>query len=436
METQNQNPQSRRAAVWPDDMQEIKHSWEHQGFDDHSTDVLVLQPTSAQMQDAEFPKRFIEVAVMLGAEATGAFKIAVPADLAEWPPQQLPGGSSYNPKAAGERYRSYRRQGLKGTGFVRLHDGRRTAKAGRRAEAAVGQAAAAATWGRPAPQPDADDAARLLDMWNQLRTPTTRLAAGTMRYIVDVPLETARDRRRAGVPERSLIWPLAGNHLDEYAPIPGLCYPYKYEGTALAPFTWHVEDVGLLSLNHLFQGVKVWFCIRSADRRAAEDVFRSAPLTAPAAISIPHHEQFMRHNATLDGHAALRRAGVSVVPVVQRAGEIVVTLPEAYHSGFSAGYTVCEAVNFADRPLRVGEDRAWCTLACSPCPMNHLTFRRRSAEVEMETEKEGGDDGVVAPREGLDEAELGERKRLRSGDDGVGGLIGQKRGRMGVEVAR
>ncbi|KAI6262396.1 hypothetical protein MCOR19_001433 [Pyricularia oryzae] len=417
METQDSSPQSQRASVLPDGLQDIKHSWEFQGFDDHSTNVLVLHPTSTQTQDSTFPKRFIEAAGLLGAEASGVFKIAIPADLADSPPYQLPSGSSYNHKTANERYRSYRRQGLKATGFVRLHDGRRNAKTARKAETPVRQVAA---WARPPPQAEADNAAQLLDMWNQLRTPTTRLAAGTMRYIVDVPLETPEDRRRAGVPERSVIWPLAGNHLDEYAPIPGLCYPYKYEGTALAPFTWHVEDVGLISLNHLFQGVKVWFCIPRADRLAAEEVFRSAPMTATAAI--PHHEQFMRHNATLDGHAALRRAGVRVVPVVQRAGEIVATLPEAYHSGFSAGYTVCEAVNFADRPLQVGEDRAWCTLACSPCPMNHFTFRRRSAEVHVET------------GEGLNGAELDGRKRARSGDDGVGGLIGQKRGRMGVEV--
>ncbi|KAI6356770.1 hypothetical protein MCOR25_007865 [Pyricularia grisea] len=433
METQNQSPQSQQAPVLPDNMQDIKHSWEFQGFDDHSTNVLVLHPTSIQIQDSIFPKRFIEAALLLGAEAAGVFKITIPADLADSPPHQLPNSSSYNHKTANERYRSYRRQGLKATGFVRLHDGRRNAKTGRRAETPTGHAAA---WARPAPQPDADHAlvtatpSRLLDMWNQLRTPTSRLAAGTMRYIVDVPLETPQDRQRAGVPERSVIWPLAGNRLDEYAPIPGLCYPYKYEGTALAPFTWHVEDVGLLSLNHLFQGVKVWFCIPGPDRLAAEEVFRSAPMTATAAI--PHHEQFMRHNATLDGHAALRRAGVRVVPVVQRAGEIVVTLPEAYHSGFSAGYTVCEAVNYADRPLKVGEERAWCTLACSPCPMNHFTFRRRSAEVEIGS---SGVDGVAAAGEVVDGAELDGRKRARSGDDGVGGVIGQKRGRMGAEVA-
>ena len=40
-------------------------------------------------------------------------------------------------------------------------------------------------------------------------------------------------------------------------------------------------------------------------------------------------------------------AGVPVSRAVQRPGEFVVTFPRAYHAGFSHGFSIGEAVNFA-----------------------------------------------------------------------------------------
>jgi len=40
-------------------------------------------------------------------------------------------------------------------------------------------------------------------------------------------------------------------------------------------------------------------------------------------------------------------AGVPVCRTVQRPGEFVVTFPRAYHGGFSHGFSIGEAVNFA-----------------------------------------------------------------------------------------
>ena len=41
------------------------------------------------------------------------------------------------------------------------------------------------------------------------------------------------------------------------------------------------------------------------------------------------------------------RAGVPIFRTDQHAGEFVITLPRAYHTGFNQGFNFAEAVNFA-----------------------------------------------------------------------------------------
>ncbi|KAG6016464.1 hypothetical protein E4U43_003632 [Claviceps pusilla] len=173
-----------------------------------------------------------------------------------------------------------------------------------------------------------------------------------IRYRVDVPAWTKTQRRHAGVPEQSPIYPLKGDKLDHTkAVIPGIHTPYVYESGPYfgATFQIHAEDFRLASLNHLYKGRKIWIVIPAT----AVDIAEKA-LGRGSGCS-----QFMRHRAEFFFPDKLQKLGIPYRIVDQRPGETIVILPDAYHEGFSCGYTIAEAKNYADA--------AWTTDSYQPC---------------------------------------------------------------------
>ena len=69
--------------------------------------------------------------------------------------------------------------------------------------------------------------------------------------------------------------------------------------------------------------------------------------------------QFMRHRAEFFFPDKLEKLGIPYRLVDQRPGETIVVLPDAYHEGFSTGYTLAEAKNYADT--------RWSTESYQPC---------------------------------------------------------------------
>ncbi|KZO98092.1 hypothetical protein CALVIDRAFT_562482 [Calocera viscosa TUFC12733] len=97
------------------------------------------------------------------------------------------------------------------------------------------------------------------------------------------------------------------------------------------------------SVNFMHWGeTKTWYGIPSdhadkfeaAIRNAAPDLFETQP-------------DLLFHLVTMISPDRLQKAGVRVSQCHQRAGEFVVTFPQAYHSGFNHGFNLNEAVNFA-----------------------------------------------------------------------------------------
>ena len=125
--------------------------------------------------------------------------------------------------------------------------------------------------------------------------------------------------------------------------ISGMTVPWLYVGMCFSTFCWHNEDHYTYSANYHHLGEpKKWYGIPAADalkfedamRRAVPELFESQPDLLFQLVTLLPPDQ-------------LRKAGVSVYTLDQRAGEFIITFPQAYHAGFNYGFNINEAVNFA-----------------------------------------------------------------------------------------
>lgn len=125
--------------------------------------------------------------------------------------------------------------------------------------------------------------------------------------------------------------------------ITGVMVPWLYVGSCLSAFCWHVEDHALCSINYHHMGApKVWYGVPASATGALEEAVRDA---------LPHlfasNPRLMYQLVTALSPTELKRRGVPVYRVLHEPGSFVVTMPDAYHSGFNCGFNVAEAVNFA-----------------------------------------------------------------------------------------
>jgi hypothetical protein len=142
-----------------------------------------------------------------------------------------------------------------------------------------------------------------------------------------------------------------------HSTIPGVSTPMLYIGMLFSTFAWHVEDHCLYSINYQHAGAsKVWYGVPSSAADAFESALMKTAYSAPCqAMKDGGEDDQTVHNRakaelmdknTMISPFQLQRFEVPVFRVVQEAGTFVVTFPRAYHSGFSCGFNVGEAVNF------------------------------------------------------------------------------------------
>ncbi|XWW99714.1 hypothetical protein V2A60_007726 [Cordyceps javanica] len=300
-------------------------------YDEASGHRLIrIKPTAAQWDD--FPA-LLAFARKLGAREDGCFKLQLPAELRQpLPPkarQILPANA-------------YKAKQIRRTTFWQLS----TVKA-------EGEFYSPADVDA---EPTESIAATLKTLKTIFRKNTGRQMRN-VRYRPDVPAWNSEQRREAGVPpDWSPIHPLRGDLLDRTkAVVPGIHTPYVYESAPYfgATFQIHAEDYRLLSLNHLYRGRKIWIVVPCTAIGVAEQALgRGADGCS----------QFMRHRAEFFFPEKLDKLGIPYRIVDQRPGETIVILPDAYHEGYSTGYTLAEAKNYADDE--------WSTETYRPCSAN------------------------------------------------------------------
>ncbi|KAH7033517.1 PLU-1-like protein [Microdochium trichocladiopsis] len=125
--------------------------------------------------------------------------------------------------------------------------------------------------------------------------------------------------------------------------ISGMTVPWVYVGMIFSTFCWHNEDHYAYSANYQhFGATKTWYGIPGADAEKFENAMREA---VPELFETQPDLLFQLVTLLTPEH--LKKAGVRVFALDQRAGQFVITFPQAYHAGFNHGFNFNEAVNFA-----------------------------------------------------------------------------------------
>lgn len=107
-------------------------------------------------------------------------------------------------------------------------------------------------------------------------------------------------------------------------------------------FCWHYEDLMTYSINYAHWGKpKLWYCVPESDRLKFEEIVKEK------LSDIMEKDPNLLHDIiTMWSPTYLASKGVKVYKTLQRPGEFILTLPGAYHSGFSTGLNIGEATNF------------------------------------------------------------------------------------------
>lgn len=110
-----------------------------------------------------------------------------------------------------------------------------------------------------------------------------------------------------------------------------------------ASFCWHVEDMYMSSVNYMHKGsAKTWYIIPGEYKDKFDQFFKKKYATTMKNKPDALHSILFAINPL-----ELIENDIPVYRTEQHPREYIVTFPKAYHSGFSHGYNVSEAVNIA-----------------------------------------------------------------------------------------
>lgn len=134
---------------------------------------------------------------------------------------------------------------------------------------------------------------------------------------------------------------IVNNDLDTV--IQGMNSPYLYFGMWRATFSWHVEDMDLYGINMVHYGApKSWYCVPPKYGHLLEKLAKKVYSETSTLCT-----NFMRHKTCIISPKVLEKHNIPYNKLVQKAREIIIVFPYAYHSGFNHGFNIAEAINFA-----------------------------------------------------------------------------------------
>jgi histone demethylase JARID1 len=140
-------------------------------------------------------------------------------------------------------------------------------------------------------------------------------------------------------------FPVCESSLLKYinTPIVGVTVPWLYIGMLFTSFCWHNEDNYMYSVNYSHLGAtKQWYGVPASEAKKFERVSRESFFE-----SFEDSPDLLYHMTTQISPSLLITKDVSVYRAQQEARCFIITFPQAYHCGFSYGFNIGEAVNFA-----------------------------------------------------------------------------------------
>ncbi|XP_043240516.1 proline-rich protein 36-like, partial [Amphibalanus amphitrite] len=156
--------------------------------------------------------------------------------------------------------------------------------------------------------------------------------------------------------------------------IAGVNTAYLYFGMWKTTFAWHTEDMDLYSINYLHYGApKSWYAIPPEHGRRLE---RLAVNFFPSEAK--QCQAFLRHKMFLLSPQILKKYSIPFNRITQEEGEIMITFPYGYHSGFNHGFNCAESTNFASpRWVEYGKRATLCHCKDDMVRISMDTFVRR-----------------------------------------------------------
>ena len=170
---------------------------------------------------------------------------------------------------------------------------------------------------------------------------------------------------------------------------PGVTTPYIYWGEWMAYFGLHVEDKWLYAINTIIYGEpKDWFIVRPLDCHKLEEKVKDEILPQLKRIGISC-SNILRHKSLFISPHKLNEFSVGFRQVKQKAGEMIIVFPGAYHQGYNQGPNVAESINFGSpRWIEYGKRAEECN--CFPEVFKMDKFiSKYQGEDELELWKKG-----------------------------------------------